>query len=461
MIIGIAVIVITLAQCGDAARPATPAPAAPPTPSPIPTPTIAATFVERQGSTLTLAAQPFRFAGSNIYWLGLDENVGGVDYPSPFRVSDALATAREMGATVVRTHAVISAGCPRCIKPTLNSINEQALVHVDYAIAAAQTYGLRLIMPLVDNYNYYHGGTGTFARWRDKPNEAFYTDPEVIADFKEYVALILNRVNTYTGVAYKDDPTIMAWETGNEIRPPTSWTREIASYIKQIAPRQLIIDGNVRVDEAALSIPAVDIYTLHFYPMDRSRLAAVALQVAIADKAFFVGEFDWSNTKGGDSLESFLRVIEETPTIAGDMYWALFGHLDDHGYVNSNGGYKLHYPGETEEMRRRARLLRDHAYVMRGVAPPASGIPVAPLITELGERIAWRGVAGADTYSIERATAGPDGPWQVICDRCATDYDTPWSGLPPANGPAWYRVRAYNLDGVAGPYSVAQEAPTP
>ena len=31
-------------------------------------------FVRRDGSTLTLAGKPFRFAGTNIYWLGLDEN---------------------------------------------------------------------------------------------------------------------------------------------------------------------------------------------------------------------------------------------------------------------------------------------------------------------------------------------------------------------------------------------------
>jgi hypothetical protein len=30
----------------------------------------------------------------NIYWLGLDENVGGIAYPSLFRIADALETAK-------------------------------------------------------------------------------------------------------------------------------------------------------------------------------------------------------------------------------------------------------------------------------------------------------------------------------------------------------------------------------
>src|SRR6478752_752816 len=34
-------------------------------------------FVQRDGTHLTLNGKPFRFAGPNLYWLGLDENVGG------------------------------------------------------------------------------------------------------------------------------------------------------------------------------------------------------------------------------------------------------------------------------------------------------------------------------------------------------------------------------------------------
>src|SRR3982074_2072390 len=54
-------------------------------------------FVTRQGNRLLLDGRPFRFGGANIYWLGLDENVGGITYPTHFRIDDALATARDMG----------------------------------------------------------------------------------------------------------------------------------------------------------------------------------------------------------------------------------------------------------------------------------------------------------------------------------------------------------------------------
>ncbi len=72
--------------------------------------------VSRNGSQLMLNGQPFRFAGANIYWLGLDENVpsnGSIAYPTKFRQTDALITAIGMGARVVRSHTLgVSCGNP-------------------------------------------------------------------------------------------------------------------------------------------------------------------------------------------------------------------------------------------------------------------------------------------------------------------------------------------------------------
>jgi hypothetical protein len=47
----------------------------------------------------------------------------------------------------------------------------------------------------------------------------FYTDPRVIGGFKQYIKALLNHVNRYTGVALKEDPAIMGWETGKCVRP--------------------------------------------------------------------------------------------------------------------------------------------------------------------------------------------------------------------------------------------------
>ena len=71
---------------------------------------------------------------------------------------------------------------------------------------------------------------------------------------------MLNRVNTLTGVAYKDDPTVMTWELGNEprcLRPgvyPRSpncttqtlvdWADEMTRHIKSVDRKHLVGVGD-------------------------------------------------------------------------------------------------------------------------------------------------------------------------------------------------------------------------
>lgn len=70
-----------------------------------------------------------------------------------------MATSAAMGATTIRSTTLgVSVGHPLSINPSLGVFNEEALRRVDYAVYAAGTYGLRLIIPLTDNWDYYHGG---------------------------------------------------------------------------------------------------------------------------------------------------------------------------------------------------------------------------------------------------------------------------------------------------------------
>lgn len=409
-------------------------------------------FVTRSGSQLMLGNTPFRFAGTNIYWLGLDENVGGINYPTQFRVDDALATVEEMGGNVVRAHTLgVSVGCSLCVEPSLGNFNSTALQKIDYAIKSAGDHNIRLIIPFIDNYHYYHGGKHTFTDWRGISDEnQFYTNTTVIGDFEQYISTLLNHVNSYTGIAYKNDPTIMAWETGNELQPPASWTQTIANYIKSVDNNHLVLDGRNGIDSSALSIPSVDMYSNHYYPMSVAAVNSDASTVASAGKVFYIGEYGWNQ---GDPLNNFLSAIENN-SAAGDTYWSLFPHLDTYGYEQHNDGFALHYPGDTDAMKSQAQLLRTHAYTIRGLSVPADKVPDAPLNTSVqSNQIAWRGVVAGATYSVERSTAGTGGPWSVICDRCATDNDTPWTDSSQPSGTLWYRVRAYNLANVAGAYS--------
>ncbi len=424
----------------------------------------AGAFVTRSGTSLLLNGKKFRFSGANIYWLGLEETDTGnnIGYPSQFQVNDALATAQAMGATVVRSHTLgISVGCSLCVEPTLGSFNQVALQQMDYAVQSARNHGIKLIIPLTDNWYYYHGGKHTFTDWRGISNEnQFYTNPLVIGDFKKYVSVILNHVNIYTGIAYKDDPTIMSWELGNELSAPFNWVQMMANDIKSIDPQHLVMDGNYeQANETTnflkdLQIGALDIYAGHYYPPTISTFEIEVQQANNAGKVFVADEYDW-NTTAGSPLASFLSAIEQSGA-AGDLYWALFPHADQYGYVDRREHYTLHYPGDTPDMRVRVSLLRAHAFAMQGLPVPTGSPLVAPTITFVqGNEIAWRGVAGAGAYTIERSTVGVNGPWAVICDQCATDNDTPWTDTSQPQGNVWYRIEAYSVSGIPGAYSDA------
>ena len=113
---------------------------------------------------------------------------------------------------------------------------------LDKVIEVARRKGLRVIIPFVDQGKWW-GGIGEYAAFRGKQPDDFWTDPQIIADFKATIRYVLTRKNTYTGVAYRDDPAIFGWETGNEIDSTPEWTRRIAAYIKQLDPNHLVIDG--------------------------------------------------------------------------------------------------------------------------------------------------------------------------------------------------------------------------
>jgi len=250
----------------------------------------------------------------------------------------------------------------------------------------------------------------------------------------------------------KNDSTILAWETGNEIKPPSNWTQEISKYIKSIDQQHLVMDGTYGITESSLDIPEVDIYSDHFYPMDVSKLNSDAQLVNRHNKVYFVGEYAWT----GNTLAQFLSALESTAVVAGDTYWSLFPHLDTYGFEQHSDGFTLHYPGDTTSMQQQAQQLKTHAYKMQGKSAPTPSPPPAPLITTLkAGSIAWRGSVGASNYSVETA-ASSTGPWTVICAQCATDRNLPWSNTRVTAG-QWYRVRPFSLTNEGGVYSVAEQ----
>jgi hypothetical protein len=220
-----------------------------------------------------------------------------------------------------------------------------------------------------------------------------------------------------------------------------------------------VVDGRYGIDRAALLLQNVDIYSDHFYPLSVAKLTEDVQALQFANKPLVIGEYDWANAKGGTPLPNFLSTIENNSGIVGDFYWTLLGHNDKNGFVQHLEPFTLHYPGDTTDMQQRAQQLRNHAFKQSKMAVPAPAVPGSPVITSIinnGTKniLKWQGTVGAATYEITRSTNGPDGPWTVVCNSCATDNSTPWSDpTTPVTGKAWYRLRAFNINALASSYS--------
>ena len=164
-------------------------------------------------------------------------------------VTGTLNDAVSQGANVVRawTHPVSAANA---METSPGQYRESVLRGLDYLLDEARQRGLRLLLVLIDNWQVQ--GVDTLVQWAgggSLVHEDFFTDERVKQLYKGRVSTILNRVNSINGRAYKDDPTIFAWDLINEPRcykcggAVASWIAEMAAYVKSIDGNHLVTVG--------------------------------------------------------------------------------------------------------------------------------------------------------------------------------------------------------------------------
>lgn len=425
-------------------------------------PCLGLSYLRREGSTLTLDGVQYRFAGADTYWLGLDENTGSVALPTHFRVTDMLSTlAGMLPNATIRAHTVgISSGNPLSFETALGVFNASALDSADWAIAEAERLGLRLIVPLTDNWRYYHGGKHDFTTWCGDAKEAdFYTLPCAVTAFKAYISARLMHVNAYTGRAAVDEPAIAMWETGNEMwHAPAAWTEDIASFIKSLDRNHLVMDGNqlnTGSEDYLGQVPSVDVFTQHFYPPDAATLRSQADQVAAAGRVYVVGEYGWV---GGQIpvYNATTLACASAANCSGTCAWSFFPHSDALGFVQHGDGFTVHYPGDTPDMQRFVRDLRANGAAMAGAPAPAPlPPPLTPAVTAVaGGRLSWRGAALAVSYNVQTAPS-QTGPWSDVTGS-PSDNDAPWAVPGGLAVGLWVRLRGVGIDGsLSGPWSAA------
>jgi hypothetical protein len=438
-------------------------------------------FITVRGDQLMEGDQPFRFIAFDLPNLQMiEDNMPFTEtnpwrLPDEFEIRDGLMTVRQMGGTVVRTYVLSVVrtndppGTPRHVLGP-GKFNEEAFRELDLVLQVANEQGVRLIIPLVDNWKW-QGGRAEYAAFRGKSKDDFWTDPQLIADFKETIRFVLMRTNALTGVRYGDDKAILCWETGNELFSPVSWTREIAAYIKSLDTNHLVMDGKAAawLQPELLAMPEVDIVTTHHYPGPRGGSSFAELirenwAVAKGKKPYVVGEFGFVSTA---EMENTMKAILDTG-MSGGLLWSLrFRDRDGGFYWHSepSGGnlYKgFHWPGSTmgaayDEINLMASVRR-YAFAIRGLAPPPISVPAPPRLLPITDAaaISWQGSVGAASYTVERAPKA-DGPWMVAganIDESFVQYRPLFNDESAPKGNWYYRVRAKNEAGLSVPSNV-------
>lgn len=442
-----------------------------------------ARFITVDGASLMDGDQAFRFISFNVPTLLYveDEMAFGetnpYGLPTEFELRDLYQTVVEMGGRVVRAYTIPVRN--RNFPPESVTyveapgvFNEEAFRTMDLALALAGEFGVRVIIPLVNNWQWM-GGRPDYAAFRGKSPDAFWTDPQLITDFKRTIEYVLNRKNTITGVRYRDDKAILAWETGNELENPDAWGVEIGRYIKSIDPNHLLIDGRQVLTGQeqgsgtrlyALEEPAFDLVSTHHYESSPiAMLASLGRTVAAVDgrKPLLLGEFGFISTSG---FKAVLDYVIGEQRIPGALIWSLRRHHENGGFYHHSepAGFGLyrayHWPGFDDgalyDERKVLRVVRDKAFAIQGRTIPPVAVPRAPRLLpfDASPAFSWRGSMGAAAYDIERSESA-DGPWQQLA-LGVDDIDTPgfplFSDATASVGKSYYyRVFARNESGMS------------
>ena len=425
-------------------------------------------FITTRGDKLMDGDEEIRFVSFNIPNLHYIEDNLAFNEPNPWRVADefeirdSLTSIRQMGATVTRMYVpsvrkeIDDSSIIRHIEGP-GWFNEEAFKGYDRVLQIANQTGVRIIFPLLDNW-WWWGGPKEYARFREKKKEEFWTDSLLIADFKKTVSFIVNRVNTLTGVPYKQDRAILGWETGNELQAPFSWTREIASYIKSLDTNHLVVEGthSPEVSDAALLEPTIDVVSTHYYlPFDQTiGWITKAREKSRNRKPYFVGEFGFMPTP---DMRRVLDTVIATG-VSGIMLWSLRSHNRDGGFYYHSIVYR--WPGFESGRRwdeiNILAMFREKAWQINGRAPEPIPPPGPPklLPIETPWKISWQGSTGASSYMIERKSED-DLLWQVIATKVSdaeAGYRPLFMDTTAEVGKSYlYRVRAKNGSGYSEP----------
>nr|WP_277608781.1 cellulase family glycosylhydrolase [Microbulbifer elongatus] len=431
-------------------------------------------FVTRDGIRLLEGERPLRFIGLHATELhrieddvaSANSSIGKSDHfrwPTAREQSNWIQALVYSGHTVSRIYtlsvddislpASVRANMPAHIVQNAEtgaiSLNEEAMQVMDRMVYLADTLGLRLIIPVIDHWSWW-GGKRELALMVGEANEdtkesgpLYDTQSKTYAAYRDIIEQLVTRKNTCTGREYRNEKAIMAWETGNELRGTNkTFLAETAALFKQLAPNQLVIDGDQQADyiNAAgtasieqgeflgLTDSNVDLQSNHFYGPYMSA-EEVRLQAALAEKfnkPLFIGEY---GLQPMDNLQAVTDAWMDEPAVAGGLVWGYRGHREAGGFYwhKESGEYmSYHLPGFAANDGNNERAV---IHMVRSAQAAIANdertqtfatswpVPQAPLLHPISDTggVNWMGAPTALIYRLY-ASANDGKDWALVAD---------------------------------------------
>jgi len=230
-------------------------------------------FVTADGGNFQLSGSPFKFIGTNAYWLhtlNTDQDI-----------TDTLSSIKAAGINVVRVWAfndvetVPDTGVWfQLVSNGVTSVNTgpNGLQRLDRVVEIAEAMGMYIMLTLTNNWNpglpptasnnlplprnflsNDYGGMDLYVRQFSNTellHGQFYTEQLIIDAFKNYSAQVVSR--------YVNNPSVFGWEIANDPRcnstlpagtvcnpqTVTGWVAGIAQHIRSIDPNHLVSSGD-------------------------------------------------------------------------------------------------------------------------------------------------------------------------------------------------------------------------
>lgn len=335
-------------------------------------------FIKTEKDQFVLNGGNFRFSGTNQYYLF---------YKSKKMVDDVIEDAAAMGLTTIRTWGFCDGENKGgySFQPFPRQYDESGFKQLDYTIYKASQHNIKLVIPFVNNWDDM-GGMNQYVRWAGlNGHDLFYTNEWIKNLYKDYIRYVLNRVNSITGIAYKNDPTIFIWELANEPRVQSdrsgkvfnTWVKEMATFVKSIDQNHLLStgmegfssdnpnggwmeNGNEGTDYvSSTSIPEIDVATMHLYPdswgLDEN--ASLNWIYSRIDKAkrigkpVYLGEFGIRDKNKRDAIYNSWYSESISRGINGILFWLLSGRQDDGSLYPDYDGFTVYYPEDTNTVK--------------------------------------------------------------------------------------------------------------